>query len=139
MSKIKVGKKSYEEKEVKKNILKLNILSFVLIFLIIYSSAFAFNLAIIGILALLLIISILSANEFKSALRVKASIQNKVIKKRYRSDKRYLENTRVNILKFNFLGDIWKCISNTFIISFLSFKSKAPILKKSVLLLKKIY
>lgn len=30
MSKIKVGKKSYEEKEVKKNILKLNILSFVL-------------------------------------------------------------------------------------------------------------
>lgn len=78
MSKIKVGKKSYEEKEVKKNILKLNILSFVLIFLIIYSSAFAFNLAIIGILALLLIISILSANEFKSALRVKASDQKKV-------------------------------------------------------------
>ena len=38
MSKIKVGKKSYEEKEVKKNILKLNILSFVLIFLIFYSS-----------------------------------------------------------------------------------------------------
>lgn len=78
MSKIKVGKKSYEEKEVKKNILKLNILSFVLIFLIIYSSAFAFNLSIIGILALLLIISILSANEFKSALRVKASDQKKV-------------------------------------------------------------
>lgn len=78
MSKIKVGKKSYEEKEVKKNILKLNILSFVLIFLIIYSSAFAFNLAIIGILALLLIISILSANEFKSALRVKTSDQKKV-------------------------------------------------------------
>lgn len=78
MSKIKVGKKSYEEKEVKKNILKLNILSFILIFLIIYSSAFAFNLAIIGILALLLIISILSANEFKSALRVKTSDQKKV-------------------------------------------------------------
>lgn len=78
MSKIKVGKKSYEEKEVKKNILKLNILSFILICLIIYSSAFAFNLAIIGILALLLIISILSANEFKSALRVKASDQKKV-------------------------------------------------------------